>query len=199
MRPLDAIRLYSLGITAEKFNWGHVREAFTETKLCERHKVSEDVGCGRTTNAPGSSGKDCYLLMTVCVNAGAATTSVFGVSSFLTILEILRRFLPQADMARILQPIILQSLVGFTADQAVLLNMPFGFLQWVAILIASWLAQRYQNKSAILFAWNIPVIIGVALLYALPKTKSNQGPLLLGYCAYQSGLHSQRCSALADL
>lgn len=91
-----------------------------------------------------------------------------------------------------LQPIILQSLVGFTADEAVLLNMPFGFLQWIAILIASWLAQRYQNKSAILFAWNIPVIVGVALLYALPKTKAMQGPLLLGYCAYRSESAYQR-------
>lgn len=129
--------------------------------------------------------------MTVCVNAGAATTSVFGVSSFLAVLEVLWRFPPHADIARNLQPIILQSLVGFTADEAVLLNMPFGFLQWVAILIASWLAQRYQNKSAILFAWNIPVIVGVALLYALPKTKAMQGPLLLGYCAYESGSASQ--------
>jgi len=132
LKAVERLKANQQGITAAKFNWGHVREAFTESKLY------------------------IYLLATICINAGAATTSVFG-------------------------PIILQSLVGFTADQAVLLNMPFGFLQWVAILIASWLAQRYQNKSAILFAWNVPVIVGVALLYALPKTKAYQGPLLLGY------------------
>lgn len=111
-----------------------------------------------------------FLIATFCVNAGASTTNVFG-------------------------PIILQSLVGFTPDQAVLLNMPFGFLQFAMIILASWLAVKFAYKGAILFAFTIPVIVGVALLYALPKTKANQGPLLLGYylCAFLFAMNRKSC------
>lgn len=50
-----------------------------------------------------------FMIMVIAVNAGASVSSVFG-------------------------SIILQNLVGFTASQAVLLNMPFGALQFLSIL-----------------------------------------------------------------
>jgi predicted MFS family arabinose efflux permease len=97
-----------------------------------------------------------YMIMVIAVNAGASVSSVFG-------------------------SIILQSLAGFTADQAVLLNMPFGVLQVVSILAASYLAYRFKRKSPFMLGLVTIVIVGVALMVALPKTKSNKGGLLVGY------------------
>jgi len=97
-----------------------------------------------------------FMIMVIAVNAGASVSSVFG-------------------------SIILQSLAGFTADEAVLLNMPFGALQVVSILGASWLAYRFKRKSPFFLALVTIVVIGVALLVGLPKTKANKGGLLAGY------------------
>ncbi|KAK3672122.1 hypothetical protein LTR78_008093 [Recurvomyces mirabilis] len=97
-----------------------------------------------------------YMIMVIAVNAGASVSSVFGA-------------------------IILQSLAGYTADQAVLLNIPFGALQVVSILGASWLAYRFKRKSPFFLGLVTIVIIGVALLVGLPKTKANKGGLLAGY------------------
>ncbi|KAF4554125.1 MFS-type transporter-like protein 80 [Elsinoe fawcettii] len=97
-----------------------------------------------------------YMIMVIAVNAGASVSSVFG-------------------------SIILQNLAGYTADEAVLLNMPFGALQFVSILAASWLAYRFKRKSPFLLGLVVIVIVGVALMVALPKTKANKGGLLAGY------------------
>lgn len=97
-----------------------------------------------------------YMIMVIAVNAGASVSSVFGT-------------------------IILQSLAGFTPDEAVLLNMPFGALQIISILGASWLAYRFKLKSPFLLGLVTIVIVGVALMVALPKTKANKGGLLVGY------------------
>jgi len=97
-----------------------------------------------------------FIILTICVNIGASTSSVFG-------------------------PTILQSVVGFSADEATLLNIPYGALQTIMILLGSWLSVRFRTKGIIMFAFVLPVIAGTALLYALPQTKQNQGPLLLGY------------------
>jgi predicted MFS family arabinose efflux permease len=97
-----------------------------------------------------------YMIMVIAVNAGASVSSVFG-------------------------SIILQDLAGFTADQAVLLNMPFGALQFVSILGASYLAYRSKHKSPFLLAVVTIVIVGVALMVGLPKTAGNKGGLLVGY------------------
>jgi len=100
-----------------------------------------------------------FWIFMVCafgVNIGAATSNVFG-------------------------PIILQRIVGFTPDEAVLLNMPFGALQFIMIIVSSYLAQRFKSKGIIFFCFMVPVVIGVALLYALPKNAANQGGLLAGY------------------
>lgn len=78
-----------------------------------------------------------WIFMICCfgVNVGAATTNVFG-------------------------PIILQRIVGFTPDEAVLLNMPFGFLQFFMIILSSWLAQRFRAKGIIFFLFMVPVVVG---------------------------------------
>ncbi|EUC36327.1 hypothetical protein COCCADRAFT_88489 [Bipolaris zeicola 26-R-13] len=97
-----------------------------------------------------------YMIMVISVNAGAAVSSVFGA-------------------------IILQNLAGFTPDEAVLLNMPFGALQFISILLASYLAYRFKRKSPFLLILVTIVIVGVSLLVALPKEKKNKGGLLAGY------------------
>ncbi|KAF1829431.1 allantoate permease [Decorospora gaudefroyi] len=97
-----------------------------------------------------------YMIMVIAVNAGASVSSVFGA-------------------------IILQNLAGFTPDEAVLLNIPFGALQFVSILGASWLAYRFKRKSPFLLGLVTIVIVGVALMVALPKTEANKGGLLVGY------------------
>jgi len=97
-----------------------------------------------------------FMIMVIAVNAGASVSSVFG-------------------------SIILQNLAGFTPDQAVLLNMPSGALQFVSILAASYLAYRFKRKSPFLLGLVSIVIVGVALMVALPKTKANKGGLLAGY------------------
>ena len=59
--------------------------------------------------------------------------------------------------------------------------MPFGALQFSLIWLSSWCAYRFKIKSLILAIFMIPVVVGLALLYALPHTSANKGPLLLGY------------------
>lgn len=72
---------------------------------------------------------------------------------------------------------------GFGYDKFItsLLNMPFGFLQFVVILFASWVVQRFRNKSIILTCLTLPVIAGLAMLYTIAHTDANQGALMAGY------------------
>ncbi|KAL5113431.1 hypothetical protein ACEQ8H_008699 [Pleosporales sp. CAS-2024a] len=97
-----------------------------------------------------------FMIMVMSTNAGASVTSVFGA-------------------------IILQNLAGFTPDQAVLLNMPAGALQFLSILAASYFAYRFKRKSPFLLVLVAIVLVGIALMVALPKTKANKAGLLVGY------------------
>lgn len=97
-----------------------------------------------------------FMSMSFCINVGASVSNVFG-------------------------PIIIQTLIGFTKYEAMLLNIPFGFLQLLVIVISSYAAYRFSKKSWVLASMMAPVVIGVALLYALPHTKGHQGGLLAGY------------------
>lgn len=97
-----------------------------------------------------------FIVMTFCVNAGASASNVFG-------------------------PIILQKLVGFSADRAVLLNMPFGALQTLVILASSWAAVRFKRKAPVSLFLCLPTIAGAAILYAVPKTPGNQGTVGRGH------------------
>ncbi|ORY88117.1 major facilitator superfamily transporter [Leucosporidium creatinivorum] len=97
-----------------------------------------------------------FLLMTICVNMGASVVSVFA-------------------------PLLLQGLAGFSAYTTSLLNVPFGALQVVVIMLSSWAATRWRLKSPVFFAAMLPVIVGTVLMYTLPRTPKNKSALLFGY------------------
>ncbi|KAK4545221.1 hypothetical protein LTR36_003400 [Oleoguttula mirabilis] len=96
-----------------------------------------------------------WVGLAMLLNVGASVTNTFG-------------------------PLILNGL-GFDKYRTSLLNMPFGGLQVIVILLASWAAQRFRIKSAILVVLVIPVIAGLAMLYAISHTKQHEGALLGGY------------------
>lgn len=96
-----------------------------------------------------------WIGMAMLLNIGASVTNIFG-------------------------PLILSGL-GYDKYKTTLLTMPFGALQFLIILLASYLAQTARLKSAIIAAFMLPVIAGLAILYAVPRTKSVQSQLLAGY------------------
>ncbi|KAL2005119.1 hypothetical protein VTN00DRAFT_2969 [Thermoascus crustaceus] len=103
-----------------------------------------------------------WLSMSLLLNVGAAVTNVFG-------------------------PLILDGL-GFNKSITSLLNMPFGAVQVLVILLASYAAQKVRLKSPVFIALIGPVITGVVMLYALPHGSTsttnntrNQPALLAAY------------------
>lgn len=96
-----------------------------------------------------------FVGMSLLNNLGAQVTNTFG-------------------------PLILQGL-GFDKYTTSLLNMPFGALQFIVILFASYCVQKARYKSLILAALMLPVIAGIVMLYLIPRTSSEEAPLLVGY------------------
>jgi predicted MFS family arabinose efflux permease len=96
-----------------------------------------------------------FIGMTMLLNIGAQVSSVFG-------------------------PLILAG-IGFDKYTTTLLNIPFGVLQFLAILFGSYAALRFRFKSLVLASLMVPVIVGVSLLYVLPRTKKEQGSLMFGF------------------
>jgi predicted MFS family arabinose efflux permease len=96
-----------------------------------------------------------WIGMALLLNVGAAVTNTFG-------------------------PLILKGL-GFDKYLTSLLNMPFGAVQFLVIIVASYAAQKARIKSAVLAGFMLPVIAGAAMLYVLPRTHSEEAPLLVGY------------------
>jgi MFS family permease len=96
-----------------------------------------------------------WFAMALLLNVGASVTNTFG-------------------------PLILSGL-GFDSYKTSLLNMPFGALQIIVILLASYAAQKARIKSAILSVIMLPVVAGLAVLYVLQRTKHNQAGLLVAY------------------
>lgn len=96
-----------------------------------------------------------WIAMAMLLNIGASVTNIFG-------------------------PLILGGM-GYDKYTTTLLTMPFGAMQFIIILLASYLAQTVRVKSVVLAIFMLPVIAGLALLYAMPRTKSAQGALLAGY------------------
>ncbi|KAF7195056.1 putative transporter [Pseudocercospora fuligena] len=96
-----------------------------------------------------------WVSLSLLLNVGASVTNTFG-------------------------PLIIS---GFGYDKFItsLMNMPFGALQFIIILLASWAAQRFRNKSIILACLCLPVIAGLAMLYTISHTDAHQGSLLAGY------------------
>ena len=66
------------------------------------------------------------------------------------------------------------------------LNIPFGAMQTIVIVGSCWASYKLRLKSAVLIGFMLPVVTGIAMLYALPHENANQGPLLLAYylCAF---------------
>lgn len=54
-------------------------------------------------------------------------------------------------------------------------------MQFIVILFASYAASKFRSKSLILLILTVPVIAGLAMLYTIKHTDSNQGALLAGY------------------
>jgi predicted MFS family arabinose efflux permease len=96
-----------------------------------------------------------FVSMAMLLNIGAQVSSVFG-------------------------PLILAG-IGFDKYKTTLLNIPFGVLQFLAILFGSYAALKFRFKSLVLASLMIPVIVGIALLYVLPRTKGYQPSLMVGF------------------
>ncbi|KAJ5706787.1 hypothetical protein N7488_006588 [Penicillium malachiteum] len=96
-----------------------------------------------------------WIGMSMLLNIGASVTNTFG-------------------------PLILDGL-GYDTYRTSLMNMPFGALQFVVILVSSWLAQTARIKGMVLATFMLPVIAGLAILYVVAHTSANQGKLLAGY------------------
>jgi len=94
-----------------------------------------------------------WIAMSLLLNVGASVTNTFG-------------------------PLILSGL-GFNKYITSLLNMPFGAVQVLVILLSSYAAQKARSKAPVLLVLIVPVICGLAMLYTLPR--SNQSGLLVGY------------------
>ncbi|KAK4055955.1 hypothetical protein OIO90_002948 [Microbotryomycetes sp. JL221] len=132
-KAVERLRSNNTGIGGKQdFKWKQVFELFSEPKTY------------------------LFLLMSVCVNMGAAVVSVFS-------------------------PLILQGLAGFDKFTTTLLNIPFGILQVVVIYLASYIATRFKSKSIPFAVFMVPVVVGCALLMALPRTPLNKSALLFGY------------------
>ncbi|PGH23042.1 hypothetical protein AJ80_02815 [Polytolypa hystricis UAMH7299] len=97
-----------------------------------------------------------WISMSLLLNVGASVTNIFG-------------------------PLILNGL-GYDKYITSLLNIPFGAVQFMIILAASYAAQKVRLKSAVLVVLALPVIAGLAMLYALQQTQGgNQAPRLAAY------------------
>jgi len=96
-----------------------------------------------------------WIAMSLLLNVGASVTNTFG-------------------------PLILSGL-GYNSYITSLLNMPFGAVQMIIILLASFAAQKARRKSPILVAIVLPVVAGLAMLYTLQRNSSHQAALLAAY------------------
>ncbi|KAK1969312.1 MFS general substrate transporter [Colletotrichum sublineola] len=94
-----------------------------------------------------------FIGMALCLNVTAAVTNTFG-------------------------PIVISGF-GFDSEKTSLLNIPFGFVQLIVILPASYLAHRFRIKSVFLAAVLAPVLAGAVMLYVLDR--HSIAPLLAAY------------------
>lgn len=93
--------------------------------------------------------------MSLLLSVGSAVTNVFG-------------------------PLILNGL-GYDKYHSSLLNIPFGTIQLIAILVTSHIAQKCRVKSAILVLLILPVIAGLTMLHVLDRNPSQKSTLLVAY------------------
>lgn len=97
-----------------------------------------------------------WIGLSLLLNVGASVTNTFG-------------------------PLVIRGL-GYDKFITALLNIPFGAVQLIVILLGSWAAYKIKYKSIVLAAFSLPVIAGLTMLYVLPRNDpSKQGALLAGY------------------
>jgi hypothetical protein len=96
-----------------------------------------------------------WIGLALLLNIGASVTGTFG-------------------------PLILSGF-GFDSFQSSLLNIPFGAVQLIVILLSSWITQKFRLRFATLAAFMLPVVAGSAMLYALPRGPSSKAALLAAY------------------
>lgn len=77
-------------------------------------------------------------------------------------------------------PLIIQGF-GFDRFQTLLLNIPFGALQTIVVILSCWIANKMKIKGVILLGFMLPVVVGTAMLYGLNRGKSEQPALLSAY------------------
>ncbi|KAJ4366425.1 hypothetical protein N0V83_008061 [Neocucurbitaria cava] len=70
---------------------------------------------------------------------------------------------------------------GYTNFQSILFNIPFGFIQIVAILGSSLFATRFKRKGLTIALVAILPILGTILMLTVPRNSHNKGVLLFGY------------------
>ncbi|MBE3048788.1 MFS transporter [Candidatus Bathyarchaeota archaeon] len=70
---------------------------------------------------------------------------------------------------------------GFDPYQTLLLNMPFGALQTIVIILGCWAAHHMRIKSVILLVCMLPVVAGTAMLYSIPRGTGQEAALLAAY------------------
>lgn len=97
-----------------------------------------------------------WIGLSMLLNVGASVTNTFG-------------------------PLVISGL-GYDKYVSSLLNIPFGAVQLIVILLGSYAAYKVKHKSIVLATFCLPVIAGLAMLYVLPRgDPSKQGALLAGY------------------
>ncbi|PNS14726.1 hypothetical protein CAC42_1748 [Sphaceloma murrayae] len=94
-----------------------------------------------------------WFFMALLLNVGASVSNVFG-------------------------PLILSGL-GYDKYITSLLNIPFGAVQLLIILISSYAAQKAKLKGLILALLILPVVVGLVVLYTLPRSRT--APNLVAY------------------
>ncbi|TKX22556.1 MFS transporter-like protein 94 [Elsinoe australis] len=94
-----------------------------------------------------------WFSMALLLNVGASVTNVFG-------------------------PLILSGL-GYDKYVTSLLNIPFGAVQLLIIIVSSYAAHKAKLKGLILAILILPVVIGLVVLYVLPRTRT--APNLVAY------------------
>ena len=77
-------------------------------------------------------------------------------------------------------PLIIENF-GFTSFQTILFNIPFGAVQFVAIILGAWIVTKTSLKAPVLAALSLPPIAGCIMLLYIKRTANNKGVLLFAY------------------
>lgn len=86
-------------------------------------------------------------------------------------------------------PLIVKSF-GYNSLNTILLNIPFGAVQFVATLGAAWVATYTRKKGPVIAALCIPPIAGIIMLLKIDYKPSNRGALLAGYYLVSVGFQA---------